>query len=167
MNVKKLRTVFCTTAALVLATISLSAPPTPEEALEYATSVVLVKRALHDNQIYSYVKEVWRFGSHTETLPPVGLSYGTPMTYDPRMRFVERDAIVFEFGADRPKGLPNSWRIPVTEKGLVPGFQKQSYDRVGLRGAGDVDTIAQEVSEPMNVDEVRKAVNNANRSRKS
>ncbi len=134
--------------------------PTLEQALEYARTVVLVRRVVHDNQIDSYVKEVWRWGTGAGTLPPAGSSYGMPMPYDPRLRFPERDAIVFEFGANRPKGLPTGWRIPVTREGLVPMFEKVTYERAGLRWIGDADTVGYAVREPMTVDEVRKAVEN-------
>jgi len=160
MNAKPLRIIFCTVAALVSATIGFGDPPTPEQALEYARSVVLVKRVVQGNQIHSYVKEIWRSGTDVGTPPPVGSSYGMPLPYDAPMRFPERDAIVFEFGADRPKGFPNRWGVTVMEQGLVSQFQKVSYERTGLRGMNDMDTIARAVSEAMSVDEVRQAVKN-------
>lgn len=159
MNMKQLRMTFCSVSALVLATLGSGAPPTPDQALEFATSVVLVKRVVQDNQIHSYVKEVWRFDSSAGPLLPVGSAYGRPRPYDSRMRFPERDAIVFEFRADRPKGLPNRWVLPVTEDGRVSTFLKEvDYGRKGLRGVADTATLSEVRSEAMSVDEVRMAV---------
>lgn len=159
MNMQQLRVIFYVVAALVITTIGFGSPPTPQQALEYAKSVVLVKRVVQDNHIRSYVKEVWRFGSDAEMPPPAGSDYGKAMPYDSRMRFPERDAIVFNFGADRPEGLPTMWAIPVTEEGLVSAFQKDvDFGRKGLRGVDDVDTISDVRGEPMSVDEVRNAV---------
>ena len=162
MNLKQLRMTFCSVSALVLASLGSGAPTTPDQALEFATSVVLVKRVVQDHQIHSYVKEVWRFDSSAGPLPPVGTAYGRPLPYDARMRFPERDAIVFEFRADRPTGLPTRWVIPVTEEGRVSTFQKEvDYGRKGLRGVADPATLSEVRSEAMSVDEVRIAVKNS------
>jgi hypothetical protein len=123
MNMQWLKITLCTLAVLVVSTIGFGRPPTPQEALEYAKSVVLVKRVLKDNKIHSYVKEVWRFDPSAGTPPVVGSEYGRPMPYDSRMQHPERDGIVFKFGADRPSELTIGWTIPVTEDGMVFPFQ--------------------------------------------
>jgi hypothetical protein len=122
MTKQRLRVTFSALAALAMATVLFGKPPTPQQALEYAKSVVLVKRVVQDNQIRAYVKEVWRFDTGAGAPPPVGSEYGDAMPLDPRMQYPERDGIVFWFGDDRPKGMPIMWRIPVMEDGLVHPF---------------------------------------------
>jgi hypothetical protein len=128
MNMPWLRVTFCAFAALVMATIGFGEPPTPNQALEYAKSVVLVKRVVQENQVHQYVIEVWRFDANAGTPPPVGSEDRNPMPYDPRNQHPERDGIVFTFGQDRPKGLPNGWIIPVMENGMVPPFEMDVND---------------------------------------
>jgi hypothetical protein len=123
MYTKWLRVVFCTLTVLVTATIGFCAPPTPQQALEYAKSVVLVQRVVRDNQIRSYVKEVWRLDPNAGAPPPIGSEYGSAIPYDPQMRHPERDGIVFGFGENRPKGLPIGWRAQVMENGMVYPFE--------------------------------------------
>lgn len=118
-----LRVMLCAFAALMMAAVGFGMPPTPQQALEHAKAVVLVRRVVKDNQIHAYVKEVWRAGPNAGTPPRVGSEYRDPMPYDSRMRFPERDEIVFDFGEDRPKGFPVRWRIQVTEDGIVLPFQ--------------------------------------------
>ena len=113
--------------AVTLATIGFSAPPapqppTPEEALDYAKSVVWVKRVVEGGKIHSYVKEIWRFDAKAGTPPAVGSEFGIAMPYNSMMKFPERDGIVFNFGSDRPKGLPMGWGIQVAESGMVFPF---------------------------------------------
>lgn len=167
MNPKLLKLAFWMTATLGVANLGLGAAPmrkpsmisaydlanmpTPEQAVKYAQSVVLVKRVIQDNQIYSYVKEVWRSGADA-TPPPVGSEYGRPTPYESQMRFPERDAIVFEFGTDPSKGLPNTMRIPVTEKRRVPTFPEE------VPVLNDDGTVRRMTEEPMHVDDVRSRV---------
>lgn len=134
--------------------------PDPDQALRYAKSIVLIKRVVQGDQVHSYVKEVWRFESGAEPEPSIGSNYGSPFPYDSRMRLPERDAIVFKFGADRPPGVPTTWILLIDDAGQVSPFEKPSYDRVGLRGVGDANTIPVSSSEAMTVDELRQAVRN-------
>jgi len=135
--------------------------PDPDQALRNAKSVVLVKRVVQGDQVHSFLKEVWRSKSGAQTLPPIGTDYGSPFPYDSRMRLPERDAIIFEFGADRPTGLPTTWILLVNDAGRVSPFEKPSYERQGLRGAGDTDNIPVLSGEAMTVDELRQAVRDA------
>jgi hypothetical protein len=111
-------------------TIVFGEPTMPQQALKYAKSVVLVKRVVKDNQVYSYVKEVWRLDPNTGTPPQVGSEYGHPMpNYSAHVsRVAERDAIVFKFGADCPKELPAGWTIQVVENGMVTPFEMDVDD---------------------------------------
>lgn len=122
MKLPKMRIVACAAIALVMAAASFGRAPSPEEALDYAKSVVLVKRVVKDKQVHAYVKEVWRFDPAAGEAPAVGAEYGTPMPYDARLQSPERDGIFFAFGPHRPKGVTPWWRIPVTEDGRVPIF---------------------------------------------
>jgi hypothetical protein len=123
MPFKKLKIIVCALAALVTTIVMRGAPPTPEEALEYAKTVVLVRRVLKDNLIHSYVKEIWRYAADAGSPPPVGSEYRDAMPYDERAQHPERDGIVFTFAKDRPQGLPLGWIIPVMEDGRVFPFQ--------------------------------------------
>lgn len=159
MNLRCVRTMFSAIAALLITTIGFGSQPTQQQALDYAKSVVLVKRVVQGDHIHAYVKEVWRLSSDVETPPVVGSEYGEAIPYDSRMKNPERDAIVFGFGSDRPKGLTMTWRIQVNEHGEVPSFTKEEYfDRlVQTSGAPLFDTRLV----PMTMAEVRKAVKKA------
>src|SRR3954465_869205 len=102
MNTQRLRGMFGVLVALVTATIGFGSPPTMEQALDYANSVVLLKRVVKDNKIHAYVKEVWRFDPNAGPPPAVGAEYREPMPNDPRNQFPERDGIAFTFGKGRP-----------------------------------------------------------------
>jgi hypothetical protein len=149
---KQLKLAFLAVAALVAANLGLAELPTPEQAVKHAKSVVLVKQVIRDNQIHSYVKEVWRSGPDATTPPPVGSEYGRPHPYRPSMRFPECDAIVFDFGADRVSALPNILRIVVNEERRVPFF----LEAVAVRD--DAGTIKRITEEPMTADEVRRKI---------
>jgi hypothetical protein len=103
-------------------------PPTPQELFDFATSVVLVKRVVQDNQVHSYVKEVWRFDPDAATPPEVGSEYGEPRPYVSDMQYPELDWIVFILGKNRPKGVIGSLQIPVTESGMVGPFRMNVED---------------------------------------
>ena len=113
---------FSVLLALVLASVGFGRPPTPDIALQYAKEVVFVKRVLVNEEIRSYVKEVWRFDPKAGPPPAVGSEFGRRLPYDPRMQHPERDGIEFTFGADRPAGLTPRWGIQVLEDGMVLPF---------------------------------------------
>lgn len=130
MKTPWLKTTLAGAAALITATLAFGAPPTPQQALTYATKVVWVRRVLQGNQIHSYVREVWRFAPSEGAPPPVGSEYGRPMPYDPRMRNPDRDGIIFAFGANRPKGMVLGWGIQVMEDGTVYPFGGETVDQI-------------------------------------
>ena len=120
----KLITIVTVIAAMLLAhVVGWANPPTPQQALEYAKSVIRVKRVLKDNQVHSYVKEIWRFDPAAGTPPAIGSEYEAPMPYNPNTMHPERDGIIFRFGADRPEGLPIGWGVQVMENGMVLPFR--------------------------------------------
>lgn len=121
MTHPKLKRMFCVLVALAAATVGFGHAPTPQQALDYAKSVVLVRRVVKDGQVYSYVKAVWR-ADPNEGAPAVGSEYGEPIPAG-RMHHADRDAILFRFGEDPPEGLPNGWGIQVAENGMVYPFQ--------------------------------------------
>lgn len=167
MHTKHLKIIFCALATLGVAALGLGAVPTreplagpafgprarptPEQAVKYAHTVVLVRRVIQDNLVHSYVKEVWR--SRAEAPPPaVGSEYGRPTPCDPQMRFPERDAIVFDFGLDPAKGLAHSMRIPVNEMRRVPTFLEE------VPVLNDDGLVTRMKEEPMHVDDVRSMI---------
>lgn len=140
---------FCALATTLVAAPR-SRPPTPEQAVQHATSVVLVERAVMDNQIHSYVKEVWR-SSPGEAVPAVGAEYGRPTPCSPAVRFAD-DMIVFEFGPDRPADLPPSWRVNVTDKKSVPVFLEE------VPVFNDAGVVTRTRQEAMRLSDVRRKV---------
>jgi len=128
MKASHVRAVVCALAALVIVSIGFGGPPMPQQAFDYAKSVVLVKRVVEDNQIHSYVKEVWRFDPTAGARPEVGAEYGKPTPYVAQMRYPERDGIVFILGENRPKGVTGWWGIQVMEDGMVYPFRMNVAD---------------------------------------
>lgn len=140
--------------ALSVAALGMGDSSRVAEAVKYAKTVLLVKSVLQDDgQIHSYVKEVWRAGAEA-TPPLIGDEYGRTHPFNPRIRSKVQlsDMIVFEFGMDRPGGLPNSFRVSVTERGWVPSLPEEVSD------FDDDGRVTRRSEEPMSMDAIRWAV---------
>lgn len=154
MMTKPVTLAFLALAIVGFAPLGLGQSLAREDALHYAKSVVLASQVLDlkDNQIHSYVKEVWRADPDAESVPAIGSEYGRPKRYRAGMKHPELDWIIFEFGADRPVRLPRTWGISVDAKGLVPSF----LEKVPV-STWESDLTRWEDA-PMHVDDVRRLV---------